>query len=147
MKEIISIPPSTNLIDVIASEYNFNSAIADLIDNCLDGKATKIEITYENLRGEYNLHILDNGHGMTKEHLKDAAIIGFQSVDDTRKENALGRYSTGLKAATSFLACKVKVVSKVKLKDENILIIDYEARRNFFTFATSGVPFSHSMPA
>lgn len=126
IEEVISIEPSTNLIDVIASEYSFNSAIADLIDNCLDGKANDIEIHFEYVDGVYNLHILDNGTGMTKDSLKEAAVIGFKSSDELRAGSALGRYSTGLKSASNFLGKSVVVTSKTKSKDKNILKIDFE---------------------
>ena len=129
MKEIekFNINPSTNLIDVISSEYSFNSAIADLIDNCLDGKADVIKLLFEPSSGSYDLHIIDNGNGMTKEHLAQAAVIGFQSSDELRASNALGRYSSGLKSASNFLASSVIVTSKVRGKTPNILKIDYKA--------------------
>lgn len=124
--ETINIEPSTNLIDVIATEYTFNSAVADLVDNCIDGKATKIRILFEKRGDEYDLHIIDNGTGMSKDSLKEAAVIGLKSSDDYRSTNALGRYSTGLKSAANYLARSAIVVSKTKLSERNILRIDFE---------------------
>ena len=126
VSEVISIEPSTNLLDVIASEYSFNSAIADLIDNCIDGKASEITVRFECVDGKYNLHILDNGVGMTRESLKEAAIIGFESSEETRPDNALGRFSAGLKSASKHLGKSVIVTSKTRKSPRSILNIDFE---------------------
>lgn len=126
VKEVISIEPSTNLMDVIASEYSFNSAIADLIDNCIDGKADTISVRFECVEGKYNLYILDNGTGMTKESLQKAGIIGFESSDEERVDSVLGRFSTGLKSASKHLGKRVVVTSKTRTSDRSILTIDFE---------------------
>ena len=139
MKEIekFDINPSTNLMDVISSEYSFNSAVADLIDNCLDGRADDVKLLFEFSSGHYNLHIVDNGNGMTKLHLSEAAVIGFQSSDELRASNALGRYSSGLKSASNFLADCLIVTSKVKGKDPHILKIDFKEIRKNNTWSAS----------
>ena len=127
--EIFETPPSTNLMDVISSEYSFNSAFADLIDNCIDGKADDIRIHFEFSKNSYSVYILDNGTGMTKNQLKEAAVIGFKSSEELRNSNALGRYSSGLKSASNFLGKSVVVVSKTKSKEKSILKIDFEEQK------------------
>ena len=89
--EVFETPPSTNLMDVISSEYSFNSAFADLIDNCIDGKADDIRIHFEFSKNKYSVYIPDNGTGMSKSQLKEAAVIGFKSSEELRNSNALGR--------------------------------------------------------
>ena len=114
MKEIekFNINPSTNLIDVISSEYSFNSAIADLIDNCLDGKADVIKLLFEPSSGSYDLHIIDNGNGMTQEELSDAMKYGSTLKGKKRSDDDLGRFGMGLKSASHSQCRRLSVVSK-----------------------------------
>ena len=46
--EIFSISPGTNIMDVLGhSGYSFDFAIADLIDNCLAAKASKVKLYFD----------------------------------------------------------------------------------------------------
>ena len=50
--------------------YNFNTAIADIIDNSIAAEATKIDISIDlNPAGDITVYIADNGTGMDEEWL------------------------------------------------------------------------------
>lgn len=98
--EIFSISPGTNIMDVLGhSGYSFNFAIADLIDNCLAARASKIKLFFDIKDSCPYLYILDNGIGMSLSKIKEAAVIGFEEISKQRSNDDLGRFSTGLKSA------------------------------------------------
>ena len=94
--------------------YNLSTAIADIIDNSISARASKIELEYEwNGRNSY-ISFFDNGVGMNLEELILAMTPGSKDPEDERDENDLGRFGMGLKTA-SFSQCKrLTVVSKKK---------------------------------
>ena len=90
--------------------YNFNTALADIIDNSIAADATKIDITIDlNPRGELTVFIVDNGTGMDEEGLKNAMRYGSKRRDDP---SSLGKFGLGLKTgSTAFCRC-LSVVSR-----------------------------------
>lgn len=90
--------------------YNFNTAIADIIDNSIAADATKIDITIDlNPRGDLTVYIVDNGIGMDEEGLKNAMRYGSRRRDDP---SSLGKFGLGLKTgSTAFCRC-LSVVSR-----------------------------------
>ena len=90
--------------------YNFNTALADIIDNSIAADATKIDITIDlNPRGELTVYIADNGTGMDEEGLKNAMRYGSRRRDDP---SSLGKFGLGLKTgSTAFCRC-LSVVSR-----------------------------------
>lgn len=68
LKGLIEIPPTISMIESIRSVgYNFNTAVADLIDNSITAKSSKVRVIMEWDDGNPYLAILDNGDGMTEE--------------------------------------------------------------------------------
>ena len=125
--EKFSINPGTGMIDVIGhSGYDFNFAIADLVDNCLSASATKILIYFDLDNENPFLYIKDNGVGMSLNKMKEAAVIGFKGIDEYREDDDLGRYSTGLKSATRSFCDSIIITSKEKCSPVNTIKIDYE---------------------
>ena len=121
-----SINPGTSMIDVLGhSGYTFNSAIADLIDNCISANAKNVTLFFSNNKKPY-LYILDDGDGMNVNNLKKAAIIADKSIYEDRKDNDLGRYSTGLKSATRSFCNNIIISSKEKGGNANSIQLDYE---------------------
>lgn len=95
--------------------YNFNSAIADIIDNSLSAEASHVSIFYDPFEGF--IGILDDGYGMTEEELSDAMRFGSKDPLEMRPEKDLGRFGLGLKSA-SLSQCKDFIVVS---KKNNIL--------------------------
>ena len=90
--------------------YNFNTAIADIIDNSIAADATKIDITIDlNPKGDLTVYIADNGYGMDEAGLKNAMRYGSKKRDDP---SSLGKFGLGLKTgSTAFCRC-LSVVSR-----------------------------------
>lgn len=90
--------------------YELGDALADLIDNSLDAKAGRVEITF--LRNDSDvtaITIADDGYGMSAEDLRR----GMQFAGRTdHPDSDLGTFGMGLKSA-SFSQCKtLTVISK-----------------------------------
>ena len=100
------------------SDYSFESAIADVVDNSIEASAKNVSIwvDYENLE----LLVIDDGKGMSdsvhKESMKIASETRSYSTSD------LGKYGTGMKAASLSQARRLTVgtraqgVSKVSVR-------------------------------
>ena len=90
--------------------YNFNTALADLIDNSIAANATKIEINIDlNPLGEVTVYIVDNGTGMDEDGLKNAMRYGSKEREDP---SSLGKFGLGLKTgSTAFCRC-LSVISR-----------------------------------
>jgi len=89
--------------------YDLATAIADLIDNSIFAGANNIWIKYHWEGSGSWIYILDDGHGMSEEKLKEAMRLGSQSPLDERDPKDLGRFGLGLKTA-SFSQCRVTTV-------------------------------------
>lgn len=96
--------------------YSFNTAIADIIDNSIAAKATKVDIRIElDPRKEITVYIADNGTGMDYPGLLNAMKYG----SDVRKEKgSLGKFGLGLKTASTSFCRSLSLVSR---GDDNIL--------------------------
>ena len=90
--------------------YNFNTALADIIDNSIAAEATKVDISIDlNPKGELTVYIADNGTGMDEEGLQNAMRYGSRRRDDP---SSLGKFGLGLKTgSTAFCRC-LSVVSR-----------------------------------
>ncbi|MBW1675729.1 MAG: ATP-binding protein [Deltaproteobacteria bacterium] len=89
--------------------YDLAMAIADLIDNSIFAGAGNIWIKYHWEGSGSWIYILDDGHGMSEEKLKEAMRLGSQSPSEERDPKDLGRFGLGLKTA-SFSQCRVITV-------------------------------------
>jgi hypothetical protein len=103
------IPSAKRLIKSLRDiGYEFVDAVADIVDNSVEGQATVINITL-NFDGENSyLTIADNGIGMTSKEIQESLRFGsnrtYAEADD------LGRYGLGLKTA-SLSQCERLTVS------------------------------------
>ena len=90
--------------------YSFNTSVADIVDNSIAAKATKIDITINfNPRKELTVCIADNGYGMDEEGLRNAMRYGSRKREDPA---SLGKFGLGLKTgSTAFCRC-LSVVSR-----------------------------------
>ena len=108
---IQSIPEARLLLASLRSVgYSEDTAIADIIDNCITAEADLIDIIFdwENKR----ILIVDNGRGMTAESLIKNMRIGSSDPNDFRDEGDLGRFGMGMKTAAFSLGKRLSVVTK-----------------------------------
>jgi len=94
--------------------YSFESALADIVDNCISAAATEIRILNDlDPDGSPFLAILDNGRGMRPAELTAAMRHGSRSPREIREAGDLGRFGLGMKTA-SFSQCRrLTVASRV----------------------------------
>lgn len=95
--------------------YDFNTAMADLVDNSIAAGATiiQVNISYEPNK-KIHVYIADNGIGMDMDGLKNAMRYG----SDRRKDaNSLGKFGLGLKTASTAFCRSLSVLSKNATSD------------------------------
>lgn len=91
--------------------YSFEQAIADLVDNCINAKATSVLMRFI-CRGDQirSIVIADDGTGMSEPQLAEA--MRFGSGRDLAP-NSLGKYGMGLKLASlSYARCLTVISSR-----------------------------------
>ena len=112
-KTLENIPNSSTLINSMRSiGYDFESALADILDNSISAKAKMIDINFPiGSNDELYLEIVDDGIGMTREELIEAMRFGSVKEKDREKDD-LGRFGLGLKTASLSQCRKFTVVSK-----------------------------------
>lgn len=112
--QIIDLPPiaPTLIESTRAIGYSLEAAVADIVDNSVAAKASKVEISFFPLHGAY-ISILDNGEGMDSEELTTAMQYGSQNPLEERNEYDLGRFGLGLKTA-SLSQCRILTVATKK---------------------------------
>lgn len=107
----------SNFIDSYRSiGYTIETAIADIIDNSIYAKATRIDINmeWENFADSSPcVMIIDNGIGMTDAELIESMRLACKSPADYRDPTDLGRFGLGLKTA-SFSQCQLLTVGSKK---------------------------------
>lgn len=90
--------------------YDFNTAIADVVDNSIAANATKVDLSIlMDQRGNIRVSIADNGDGMDLDGLKNAMRYG---ADARPNPASLGKYGLGLKTASTAFARRLSVVSR-----------------------------------
>ena len=88
------------------------TAIADLVDNSIAAKASKIDITLDWNGGVPVAKIIDDGVGMDEAVLVEAMRFGGAGPQVRRSENDLGRFGLGLKTASLSQCRELQVTSK-----------------------------------
>lgn len=92
--------------------YEFNTAIADLIDNSIAATATVVDILINmDLRGNLRLSIADNGIGMDRNGLINAMKYGSA---ERAHPSSLGKFGLGLKTASTAFCRNLLVTSRQK---------------------------------
>lgn len=85
--------------------YDLPGALADLVDNSIKARASRVELTCEFADGDPSIRILDDGHGMTSAELRAAMRPASSNPLQERSPDDLGRFGWGMKSA-SFSQCK-----------------------------------------
>ncbi len=110
-KDYICPPDPERIVEGLRDTgYNFNTAVADIIDNSIAAHATNVSIRIDmNPKDEITVYIADNGDGMDLDGLKNAMTYGSKVRADL---GSLGKFGLGLKtASTAFCRC-LSVVSR-----------------------------------
>lgn len=104
--------PAPSTIAAIGTHHDLTSAIADLVDNSIDAKASRIRIRFIQ-RGTaiLGLQIIDNGRGLTAEGVKRAMTFGARREYSSED---LGHFGLGLKAASLSQATAFEIYSRQK---------------------------------
>lgn len=106
------IPSPARLVETLRNVgYDFKAAIADLIDNSIAAKATRVDIAGRFKGGDPWIRIVDNGHGMSPDRLNEALRYGSNREYEP---DELGKFGLGLKTATHSQCRKLIVATKQK---------------------------------
>ena len=108
--------PKSHIKTLMRIGYDFNSAIADIIDNSIAAKAKKINIICPPETDNPFLTIVDNGIGMEPEELIQNMRIGCKDPNQKREAGDLGRFGSGMKTASFSHARRLTVISHKKGK-------------------------------
>jgi len=111
--------------------YDFNTAIADIVDNSIAAEATQIDILINmDPNNEVTVYIADNGTGMNLPQLRNAMKYGSDRRPDP---SSLGKFGLGLKTASTSFCRKLSLISKGD--DEQIRKVqwdlDYVAKKGW----------------
>jgi len=108
--EILRPDPGRVMEGLRDTGYDFNTAIADVVDNSIAAMADRIDVRIDmDPLGEITIYIADNGWGMNYDGLKNAMRYGSEKRDDPA---SLGKFGLGLKtASTAFCRC-LSVISR-----------------------------------
>lgn len=90
--------------------YDFNTALADIVDNSVDAGATKIEIRIDmDTDGDILVSVADNGCGMDEPALLNGMTYGAQGRIDPKR---LGKFGLGLKTASTAFCRRLSVITR-----------------------------------
>jgi hypothetical protein len=142
-KKYYKVPPNASRMvrGMGRLSYEFEQAIADLVDNSIAASATVVEIVIDQrIGGKIYIHVADNGTGILEESLPGAIQYG---AADRQDDSSLGVYGFGLKTACQSFTSSFSVISKTS--DENTLsMISFDEaiinKHNDFLFAVDVAP-------
>lgn len=111
--------------------YDFNTAVADIIDNSIAAEATRICVHVDpDAQMNVTVSVADNGYGMDFDGLKNAMKYGS---DKRVEQNSLGKFGLGLKTASTAFCRRLSVVSRPSGNAETLKVcwdLDYIATTN-----------------
>lgn len=90
--------------------YQFNTAVADVVDNSIAAAASFVVINLNmDFRGQLTLEIFDNGIGMNREELVNAMKYGSNPRPSPA---SLGKFGLGLKTASTAFCRQLSLISR-----------------------------------
>lgn len=102
----IAEPNAASLAESLrAFSYELPTAVADLVDNSITAKATRVWVDFHWKGADSVIFITDDGNGMSEEQLVAAMRPGSTNPLHQREPHDLGRFGLGLKTA-SFSQCR-----------------------------------------
>jgi len=90
--------------------YDFGNAVADLIDNSVSARATRVDVTIAADGPDSWVRIADNGRGMPASAMTEAMRLG--SGGGQYDQDNLGKFGLGLKTASLSQARSITVASR-----------------------------------
>ena len=111
LEDILLVPDPARVMEGMRDTgYDFNTAVADIIDNSIAANAKNIDLLVDlDLSGNPFVYCADDGCGMDLEGLKNAMRYGSAERDD---KASLGKFGLGLKTASTAFCRSLSVVSK-----------------------------------
>jgi hypothetical protein len=110
--EIVNPDPGRLIEGLRDTGYNFNTAIADIVDNSIVAEAEMVEITVQlDFDGNVIVNIIDNGYGMNQNELLDAMKYGSKAK---KNANSLSKFGLGLKTGSTAFCRRFSVISRDK---------------------------------
>ena len=111
IEEVELLPDPARIVSGLRDTgYNFNTAIADIVDNSIAAKATNIAIRVNmDPMQKVSVYIADNGCGMDMEGLKNAMKYGSK---ERSEKNSLGKFGLGLKTASTAFCRQLSLISR-----------------------------------
>lgn len=102
--------PERVIVGLRDTGYEFNTAVADIVDNSIAANATKVVLKLTaDFRGNIQLMIADNGDGMDRQGLINAMRYGSEARPNPA---SLGKYGLGLKTASTAFCKRLSVISR-----------------------------------
>ena len=113
-KQVNCPPNAGQLIESLRDTgYDFDSAIADIVDNSIDANATTISVAItQDPDGSVGVAIVDNGCGMSQAELVEAMTYG--ALPGKKNPKRLGHFGLGLKTSSTAFSSRLVVVSRSK---------------------------------
>ena len=110
MSGIEVIPSAGRLIRSLRDlGYDFTQAVADVVDNSIEARATKVAVDIEFDGDDSSVRIADNGIGMKPDELREAMRYGSNRDYD---DEDLGKFGLGLKTASMSQCQRLSVASR-----------------------------------
>lgn len=90
--------------------YEFNTSMADIIDNSIAAKANNIDVTVAmDFGGNVFVSVCDDGCGMDRDGLINAMRYGSKRRTD---QSSLGKFGLGLKTASTAFCRRLSAISR-----------------------------------
>ena len=106
------VPPGPSLLESMRSVgYSVESAVADVIDNSVAAQADAVDIRVSD-SGPFQMAILDNGTGMSRDQAIAAMTLAAISPTAERAPGDLGRFGLGLKTASLSQCRTLTIITK-----------------------------------
>jgi hypothetical protein len=107
--------------------YAAETAVADLVDNCITAGATRIEIqfTWKGSATGSTVRVSDNGSGMSRQQLAEAMTVPSSDTREKRDPGDLGRFGLGMKTASWSIGRRMTVTSR-KRRQTSVLCWDLD---------------------
>ncbi|WP_339474396.1 ATP-binding protein [Pseudomonas sp. RL_5y_Pfl2_69] len=104
--------PERVIIGLRDTGYEFNTAVADIVDNSIAANASLIQLSLAaDLKGNIRLLIADDGDGMDRRGLINAMKYGSEVRPNAA---SLGKYGLGLKTASTAFCKRLSVISRAE---------------------------------
>ena len=110
--ETIEVPPDVARISegLRDTGYEFNTAIADIIDNSIAAGASVVDVRVGmDYLGKISVSVADDGCGMDREGLINAMKYGSRRRSDAA---SLGKFGLGLKTASTAFCKRLALISR-----------------------------------